>query len=138
LRCAARTLGATDAEIFWRVIIPLAVPHMLTALRVSLGVAWATLVATELPLADGCIFASGMLLDSERAQVVQQQVGLGAQRLRRRPVAEHRRRAGGPVRRGGHLVRRQLFFLVREVEQQFADLGDNGAGEGGVHGFLGS
>jgi NitT/TauT family transport system permease protein len=44
----ARTLGATDAEIFRRVIIPLAVPHMLTALRVALGVAWATLVASEL------------------------------------------------------------------------------------------
>ena len=28
--------------------MPLAVPHMLTALRVALGVAWATLVASEL------------------------------------------------------------------------------------------
>lgn len=44
----ARTLGATDGEIFARVIVPLAVPHMLTALRVALGVAWATLVASEL------------------------------------------------------------------------------------------
>lgn len=44
----ARTLGATDGELFRKVIIPLAVPHMLTALRVALGVAWATLVASEL------------------------------------------------------------------------------------------
>ncbi len=44
----ARTLGATDLEIFRRVVIPLAVPHILTALRVALGVAWATLVASEL------------------------------------------------------------------------------------------
>ena len=44
----ARTLGATDGEIFTRVIVPLTVPHMLTALRVALGVAWATLVASEL------------------------------------------------------------------------------------------
>jgi len=44
----ARTLGATDAELFRKVIVPLAVPHMLTALRVALGVAWATLVASEL------------------------------------------------------------------------------------------
>ena len=44
----ARTLGATDSEIFPKVIIPLTVPHMLTALRVALGVAWATLVASEL------------------------------------------------------------------------------------------
>lgn len=44
----ARTLGANDVEIFARVIVPLAVPHVLTALRVALGVAWATLVASEL------------------------------------------------------------------------------------------
>ena len=44
----SRTLGATDSEIFRRVIIPLTVPHMLTALRVALGVAWATLVAYQL------------------------------------------------------------------------------------------
>jgi NitT/TauT family transport system permease protein len=44
----ARTLGANDLEIFLRVIVPLTVPHMLTALRVALGVAWATLVASEL------------------------------------------------------------------------------------------
>ena len=44
----ARTLGANDLEIFAKVIIPLTVPHILTAIRVALGVAWATLVASEL------------------------------------------------------------------------------------------
>jgi NitT/TauT family transport system permease protein len=44
----ARTLGATDGEIFARVIVPLTVPHILTAIRVALGIAWATLVASEL------------------------------------------------------------------------------------------
>lgn len=44
----ARTLGATDLELFLKVVVPLAVPHVLTALRVALGVAWATLVASEL------------------------------------------------------------------------------------------
>ena len=44
----ARTLGASDMEIFRKVIVPLTVPHILTALRVALGVAWATLVASEL------------------------------------------------------------------------------------------
>ena len=44
----ARTLGASDFEIFAKVIIPLTVPHILTAIRVALGVAWATLVASEL------------------------------------------------------------------------------------------
>lgn len=44
----AKTLGAGELEIFRKVIIPLTVPHILTALRVALGVAWATLVASEL------------------------------------------------------------------------------------------
>lgn len=44
----ARTLGANDWEIFSRVIVPMTMPHILTALRVALGVAWATLVASEL------------------------------------------------------------------------------------------
>lgn len=44
----ARTLGANDFEIFAKVIVPLTVPHILTAIRVALGVAWATLVASEL------------------------------------------------------------------------------------------
>lgn len=44
----ARTLGATEWEIFAKVIVPLTTPHILTALRVALGVAWATLVASEL------------------------------------------------------------------------------------------
>jgi NitT/TauT family transport system permease protein len=44
----ARTLGADEFEIFRKVIIPLTLPHILTALRVALGVTWATLVASEL------------------------------------------------------------------------------------------
>jgi NitT/TauT family transport system permease protein len=44
----SRTLGASDMEIFRKVIVPLTVPHILTAVRVALGVAWATLVAAEL------------------------------------------------------------------------------------------
>ena len=44
----AKTLGATDGEVFRKVVLPLAVPHILTAVRVALGVAWATLVASEL------------------------------------------------------------------------------------------
>jgi NitT/TauT family transport system permease protein len=44
----SQTLGAGEFEIFRKVIIPLTLPHILTALRVALGVAWATLVASEL------------------------------------------------------------------------------------------
>lgn len=45
---AARSMGATDRELFTRVIVPLAVPQVLVAVRVALGVCWATLVAAEL------------------------------------------------------------------------------------------
>lgn len=44
----ANTLGATQRELFVRVVIPLALPHILTATRVALGVSWMTLVAAEL------------------------------------------------------------------------------------------
>ncbi len=45
---AARAMGATPLEIFRRVVFPLTVPQILVAVRVALGVSWATLVAAEL------------------------------------------------------------------------------------------
>lgn len=45
---AARVMGANSAEMFRKVVFPFALPHVLTAFRVALGVAWATLVAAEL------------------------------------------------------------------------------------------
>jgi NitT/TauT family transport system permease protein len=44
----ARTLGASERELLTRVVLPLTLPHLLTALRLALGVTWATLVAAEL------------------------------------------------------------------------------------------
>ncbi|KAA9163631.1 ABC transporter permease [Amycolatopsis acidicola] len=45
---AARVLGAGDATIFRRVVIPASSPFILVGMRVGLGSAWATLVAAEL------------------------------------------------------------------------------------------
>jgi len=45
---AARVLGAGDATIFFRVVMPASVPYILVGLRTGLGAAWATLVAAEL------------------------------------------------------------------------------------------
>jgi NitT/TauT family transport system permease protein len=45
---AGRALGASDLELFRRVIVPATVPQMFVAVRVALGVSWATLVAAEL------------------------------------------------------------------------------------------
>ena len=44
----ARTLGASERELLTRLVLPLTLPHLLTALRLALGVTWATLVAAEL------------------------------------------------------------------------------------------
>jgi len=44
---AARALGASELELFRRVVVPLTVPQIFVAVRVALGVCWATLVAAE-------------------------------------------------------------------------------------------
>jgi taurine transport system permease protein len=45
---AARTLGATRAQVLSYVILPSAAPSILTGLRIALGAGWTTLVAAEL------------------------------------------------------------------------------------------
>ena len=45
---AARVLGAKDGTIFARVVVPASTPFILVGMRVGLGSAWATLVASEL------------------------------------------------------------------------------------------
>lgn len=45
---AARTLGAKQPTILGRVLIPGALPSMITGLRIGLGIGWMTLVAAEM------------------------------------------------------------------------------------------
>ncbi|WAF96625.1 taurine ABC transporter permease TauC [Aeromonas sp. BC14] len=45
---AARALGANRWQVLWYVIVPGALPDILTGLRIGLGVGWSTLVAAEL------------------------------------------------------------------------------------------
>jgi taurine transport system permease protein len=45
---AARSLGATRAQVVLRVLLPHATPSILTGTRIGLGAGWATLVAAEL------------------------------------------------------------------------------------------
>lgn len=45
---AGQTLGAGRAEILTKIVLPLSLPHVLTAARVSLGIGWSSLVAAEL------------------------------------------------------------------------------------------
>ena len=45
---AAQSLGATRWQMLWFVLLPGALPEILTGLRIGLGVGWSTLVAAEL------------------------------------------------------------------------------------------
>jgi len=49
---AARTLGASSAQIFWFVALPAAMPGILTGLRVAMGNSFTTIVAAEMVAAD--------------------------------------------------------------------------------------
>jgi NitT/TauT family transport system permease protein/taurine transport system permease protein len=48
----AQSLGATKWQMFYRVILPSALPEIFTGLRVANGVAWTCLVAAELVAAN--------------------------------------------------------------------------------------
>ena len=45
---AAQSLGATPAQLIRHVVLPSALPDILTGVRIGLGVGWSTLVAAEL------------------------------------------------------------------------------------------
>ncbi|MCZ7253185.1 ABC transporter permease subunit, partial [Salmonella enterica] len=45
---AAQSLGASRAQLIRHVILPSALPDILTGVRIGLGVGWSTLVAAEL------------------------------------------------------------------------------------------
>ena len=45
---AAQSLGATRSQLIRHVILPSALPDILTGVRIGLGVGWSTLVAAEL------------------------------------------------------------------------------------------
>jgi taurine transport system permease protein len=45
---AAQSLGASRAQLIFQVILPSALPEILTGVRIGLGVGWSTLVAAEL------------------------------------------------------------------------------------------
>lgn len=49
---AARTLGASNRKLLWEVVVPSAMPSMISAIRVAAGNAWQSLVGAELIVAD--------------------------------------------------------------------------------------
>lgn len=45
---AAESIGLTKFQIFWRVVLPSAIPHIFTGLKVAMALSWAVVVAAEL------------------------------------------------------------------------------------------
>ena len=61
---AARVLGAGDATLFRRVVVPASLPFIMVGLRIGLGSSWATVVAAELIAAQ-----SGLGFRMQQAQL---------------------------------------------------------------------
>jgi NitT/TauT family transport system permease protein len=61
---AARVLGARDATIFRRVVIPASMPFIMVGMRIGLGASWGTVVASELIAAQ-----SGLGFRMQQAQL---------------------------------------------------------------------
>ncbi len=61
---AGRVLGCdSEAKLFWRVMLPAAMPTILVGLRISFGTGWAAIIAAELVAANkglGYLIANGM------------------------------------------------------------------------------
>lgn len=49
---AAQTLGASPAKQFTHVILPNALPELITGIRLSIGIGWTSLIAAEMVAAD--------------------------------------------------------------------------------------
>lgn len=60
---AAQCLGASSAQVFFRVVVPGTVPHIVTGVRLSLGLAFMTVVAAEFIAAESGV---GYLIFSSR------------------------------------------------------------------------
>ena len=71
---AALSLGASQSQVFWYVILPTALPHIITGIRIGLGVGWSTLVAAELVAADRGI---GFIVQSAAQFLITDTVILG-------------------------------------------------------------
>jgi NitT/TauT family transport system permease protein len=67
---AAEVMGARERQIFWKVILPAALPYVLTGLRLGLAQAWRILVAVEMLMAverglGWMIFGAQQFLDTD-------------------------------------------------------------------------
>jgi NitT/TauT family transport system permease protein len=45
---AAKTLGATNLQIFTKVLVPSTIPYLMNGIKIGLGIGWMCIVAAEL------------------------------------------------------------------------------------------
>jgi taurine transport system permease protein len=62
---AARSLGATPAHMLWEVVLPGALPNIITGLRNGLGYGWRALIAAEIIV--GTSGVGFLMFDARRA-----------------------------------------------------------------------
>jgi ABC-type nitrate/sulfonate/bicarbonate transport system permease component len=63
---AARSLGASEWKVLWRVVLQGALPQIITGVRIGLGVGWMALVAAELVGANSGL---GFLINDARSML---------------------------------------------------------------------
>lgn len=71
---AAQTLGGKRVQILWEIVLPGALPVILTGLRIGLGVGWMALVAAELVGANSGL---AFLIEDSRSLLFTERVLLG-------------------------------------------------------------
>jgi ABC-type nitrate/sulfonate/bicarbonate transport system permease component len=72
---AASSLGASERQIFWHVVLPAATPNIITGLRLSFGLSFFVIVAAEFIAADSGL---GFLINDARTFFLVSNMLLGA------------------------------------------------------------
>lgn len=71
---AARSLGAPEWKVLWRVVLQGALPQIITGVRIGLGVGWMALVAAELVGANSGL---GFLINDARSMLRTDTIAVG-------------------------------------------------------------
>jgi NitT/TauT family transport system permease protein/taurine transport system permease protein len=71
---AARSLGAPEWKVLWRVVLQGAMPQIITGVRIGLGVGWMALVAAELVGANSGL---GFLINDARSMLRTDTIAVG-------------------------------------------------------------
>ena len=74
LKLAAKTLGASPQAVYFQVVLPSAIPHMATALRMALGNAFIVIAAAEMLSANS---GMGFLIWTSRSLMLTDQIFVG-------------------------------------------------------------